>query len=234
MTTSDTTPIEVGKVFEELPLTHRHLLVGFALFMVFAIDSWEMMILVYTSPLIGKQFSLNEIQVGTLIGAIFVGMGIGSILWGPICEHVGRRRSIIWSLAAYAIAAGISAAAPNFTTLYALRFIVGLAAAGMLVATFPLFEELLPVKSRGRYAVYLASGWPIGILLALGVTIVVSPFGWRAVLACSTLAGAWAFVVAAWTPESPYWLVRVGRRAEARAVLERLSCGRITVPSAQA
>jgi len=226
--------VQVGQVFEDLPLTHRHLLAGLALFMVFAIDSWEMMIIVYTSPMIAKQFALNAVQIGTLIGAIFIGMGLGCVVWGPICERIGRKRSIIWSMVAYAVAAGLSAAAPSYAALYALRFLDGLAAAGMVVATFPLFEELLPVKGRGRYTVYLASGWPIGMLMAVGVTVLLTPLGWRAVLGVSTLAAAWALVVAAWTPESPYWLVGAGRKEEARAVLERLSCGRIPLPPAEA
>lgn len=230
----DPTPVQVGKIFEDMPLTHRHLLAGLALFMVFVIDSWEMMIIVYSAPLIAKQFALDAVQIGTLIGAIFIGMAVGALIWGPICERVGRKRSIVWSLVTYAILAALSAAAPSFAVLYCLRFLVGVAAAGMLVVTFPLFEELLPVKVRGRYTVYLAAGWPIGMLLALGVTIMLTPFGWRAILVFSALASAWAFVVAAWTPESPYWLVGVGRKEEARDVLERLSCSRVPLPVARA
>ncbi len=134
----------------------------------------------------------------------------------------------------YAIIAGLSAAAPTFLTLYALRLAAGVAAAGMLVATFPLFEELLPVNVRGRYTVYLASGWPIGLLMALGATVLFTPLGWRAILGFSAVAGAWAIVVAFLAPESPYWLARVGQKKAARAVLERLSCGRMALPNANA
>jgi len=225
--------IRVGEIFEDMPLTRQHLLAGIALFVVFAIDAWEMMIIVYTAPLITKQLALSETQIGALIGSIFSGMAVGSLAWGPICERLGRRRSIVWSLIGYGVVTALSVVSPTFWVLYALRFVSGLFAAGMIVATFPLFEELLPVKSRGRWAVYLAAGWPVGILLALGVTVLLTPLGWRAILGFSALAGLWAIVVAAWTPESPYWLVSVGRKEEAKAALQRLSCGRMTLPAAE-
>jgi MFS transporter, putative metabolite:H+ symporter len=62
---------------------------------------------------------------------------------------------------------------------------------------------------------------------------VLTPLGWRAILAFSALASLWSFVLAAWVPESPYWLVGVNRKQDARAVLERLTCGRVSLPPAQ-
>ncbi len=223
--------LPVGELFETLPLTRRHLLAAIALFVVFAIDAWEMMIIVYTAPLIGKDFNLTPVQIGTLIGAIFVGMGLGALAWGPICERIGRKSGIVWSMLLYGIISLASAAAGNFALLYACRFLAGVAAAGMIVATFPLFEELLPVKVRGKYAVYLAAGWPVGMLLALGATALLTPLGWRAILAFSSLAALWALAVVRWTPESPYWLVGVGRQQDAKDVIARLTDGKIVVPA---
>jgi putative MFS transporter len=56
------------------------------------------------------------------------------------------------------------------------------------------------------------------------------PYGWRTVIAVSSLGGLWALVVARWVPESPYWLASVGRQPQARAVLARLSRGAVQVP----
>ncbi|WP_084688758.1 MFS transporter [Paraburkholderia oxyphila] len=217
--------IPVGQVFEKLPLTVEHLKSCLALFFVFVIEAWEMMIIVYTSPLIAKDFNLDAMAVGNLIGAIFVGMAIGSVVWGPIFDRIGRKKTIISSLLLYGLVSILSVMAPSYGTLYALRLLAGIVAAGMLVVTFPYFEELLPVRARGPFTVYLAAGWPIGMLLALGATVWLMPMGWRAVIGFSSLAAAWALVVAWAVPESPYWLAGVGRQEEARAVILRLSRG---------
>lgn len=228
-----TTAIQVGKVFETLPLTREHLKGCLALFFVFVIEAWEMMIIVYSSPLISRDFNLGPVAIGNLIGAIFVGMGIGSIFWGPLSERLGRKKSVIWSLVMYGVVSTASAFSPDYAVLYALRLVSGIVAAGMLVVTFPYFEELLPVHKRGPFTVYLAAGWPIGMMLAVGATIWLMPFGWRWVIGVSSVAACWALVVARWVPESPYWLAAAGRQEEARAAIARLSRGALSISPQQ-
>ena len=237
---SDVTPIpaqgtytstrQVGDVFRDVPLTREHLHCCLALFFVFAIEAWEMMIIVYTAPLIAQDFSLDALAVGHLIGAMFIGMLLGSLAWGKLAERIGRKGAVVWSLASYGVVSLASAFAPDYASLYALRLLSGVAAVGMMVVTFAHYQELLPVRHRGALTVYLASGWPIGMLLALGATVWLMPYGWRTIIAVSSLGGLWALVVARWVPESPYWLANAKRQSQARAVITRLSRGAVQVP----
>jgi putative MFS transporter len=227
------TLLAVGQIFESLPLTREHLKCCFALFFVFVMEAWEMMIIVYTSPLIAREFNLSSVAVGNLMGAMFVGMGIGSIIWGPISDRIGRKKTIISSFMLYGILSLASAFSPDYSTLYALRLMCGVAAAGVFVVVFPYFTELLPVRSRGPFTTYLVAGWPVGVFFALGATIWLTPMGWRWVLGMSSLAGLWALVVAWLVPESPYWLVGVGRQEQARASIFRLSRGATVISPQQ-
>lgn len=219
----------VGEVFEDFPLTREHLKSCLCLFVVFAIEAWEMMIIVYTASFIGKEFQLDAVSTGNLIGAIFVGMLIGALIWGTFSERLGRKRTIILSLVSYGVISLISAFAPNYPVFYILRLLSGVAAVGMLVVTFVYFEELLPVRVRGICTVYLASGWPVGVLLAVGATVLLEPLGWRWIIAMSSFGSLWALAVAYYVPESPYWLASVGRQQEAKAVIARLSRGAVQI-----
>jgi putative MFS transporter len=219
--------VTVGSLFEELPLTRVHLKCCVALFVAYVIEAWEMMIVVYASPAIAREYPMTPVEVGSMIGAMFVGMLFGSLGWGALADRIGRKKSVVWSLSGYAVISFASAFAPNLTSLYLLRLLSGVFAAGMLIATFPLFEELLPVKYRGRYTVYLASGWPIGMILALAVTIAFDELGWRWILGVSSVAGAWIWIVRRWVPESPYWLAEAGRQVEAKAAIAYLSGGKM-------
>lgn len=221
---------KVGDVFKDIPLTRTHLQCCLVLFFVFAIEAWEMMIIVYTAPLIAAEFSLDALAVGHLIGAMFIGMLVGALAWGKVAERIGRKRAIVWSLGTYGVISLASAFAPDYSTLYALRLLSGVAAVGMMVVTFAHFQELLPVRHRGALTVYLASGWPIGMLLALGATVWLLPYGWRAIIVLSSLGGLWAIAVARWVPESPYWLASMNRQADARATIHTLSQGRMHIP----
>ncbi len=121
----------------------------------------------------------------------------------------------------------LSAWAPSLEVLWWLRFICGLVLSGALVITFPYFEELVPVKVRGKATVYLSAGWPVGLLVAVGVTALFMDAGWRWVIGFSCLSGLWALAVYKWVPESPYWLAEQGRSSQANVVIAHLSQGAI-------
>lgn len=223
--------VPVGHLFADMPLTREHVKAGFALFFAFVIEAWEMLILAYIAPAIAEDFAISASQVGFLLSAMFFGMIPGALAWGAWVDYLGRKRACIASLTAYGLISAVSAFSPNYWTLWGLRFASGVALAGILVTVFLYFEELLPVRHRGRAAVFLAGGWPIGTLLAVGLTAgLLDTIGWRWILFISSLLGLWALVIWKWAPESPYWSVDHGRFNEARATLQRLTGGTLTLP----
>jgi len=203
--------IAVGEVFQDMPLTRRHWLLGTALFIAFVIEAWEMMVMVLSGGIISSDLRLSTTQLGTLLSALYVGMIPGCLIWGKITDQVGRKRVVITSLALYGVFSLISAFSTTYSMLWWTRFVSGIALSGVMVAPFILLEELLPVRHRGRGAVCLAAGWPVGLLMAIGVVHVLHDRGWHVILGVSSLAGLWALVVAAFVPESPYWAVAKGR-----------------------
>jgi putative MFS transporter len=86
--------------------------------------------------------------------------------------------------------------------------------------------EFLPPRNRGRWLVWLEGFWAVG-------TIVVALTAWIAVSQGAVAPWRWIFAVAAvpalvgiflrlWVPESPMYLVRKERAAEAKAVIDRV------------
>lgn len=190
-------PRPIGHWFEDMPLRRAHLLAAAALFVAFVIESWEQLALVHVSGDLGTAFGIDEGRIGWALSAVALGMIPGSLVRGPVSDRIGRRGVCLWSLAAYGVFALVSAVSPNFTALLVTRFLSGLALAGIYTVTFPYFLELLPSRLRGRAAVYLSIGWPIGVLLAVGVTHLIGGLGWHVVALASGLAGIWVFVIRA-------------------------------------
>ncbi len=149
----DSYTCNVGDVFREFPLTRTHLKCCLVLFFVFAIEAWEMMIIVYTAPLIAAEFGLDALGVGNLIGAMFIGMLLGALAWGKVAERIGRKRAIIWSLGAYGVISLASAFAPDYSTLYALRLLSGVAAVGIRHRLFSGDEGDVAVAEQAAGAV---------------------------------------------------------------------------------
>ncbi|MEV4013663.1 MFS transporter [Nonomuraea angiospora] len=223
MTAVDSRTIPIGAAFDRMPFTRRHVLIALALFIAFVIESWEQLALVYVSGDLGTAFGIDEAGVGVVLSAVAFGMIPGVLVWGPVADRAGRKPVAFWSLLAYGVIALASAFAPNMAVLVTLRVASGLALAGVYTITFPYFLELLPTRSRGRAAVYLSIGWPIGMLAAIGASTTLGGLGWHVVVIASAAAGLWAFAIRAWVPESPYWLAARGRQEEARAVLRALN-----------
>ncbi|MEU1725096.1 MFS transporter [Actinomadura sp. ATCC 39365] len=222
MTATDAPTLPIGAAFDRMPFSRRHVLIALALFIAFVIESWEQLALVYVAGDLGPAFGIDEAGIGVVLSAVAFGMIPGVLVWGPLADRVGRRPTAFWSLLAYGVIALASAFAPNMATLVALRVGSGLALAGIYTITFPLFLELLPTRHRGRAAVYLSIGWPIGMLAAIAASVTLGGLGWHVVVIASAAAGLWAFAIRAWVPESPYWLAARGRQEEARAVLRVL------------
>jgi len=216
----------VGEWFLDMPLTRNHWLAGLTLFMAFVIESWEMMIIIFSSGAIGADFELSTQQVGSLIGAMFIGMIPGALLWGKLMGPMGRKQCLMWSIGLYGLFPLLSAFAPGFESLWAIRFLCGIVLSGALVVTFPFFEELVPVRVRGKATVYLSAGWPLGVLVAVGVTVLFMEVGWRYVIGFSSVVSFWALVIWKLVPESPYWLAEKGRTGEADAAINVLADGR--------
>ncbi|GAA2804894.1 MFS transporter [Crossiella cryophila] len=222
MTAAVPRTLPVGAAFDRMPFTRRHWLIGLALFTAFVIDSWELVALVYVQADLAASLGIDAATVGLVLSALSFGMIPGALLWGPVADRIGRRPACFWSMVAYSVLAIASAFAPDATVLIALRVVSGFALAGVYTITFPYFLELVPTRVRGRAAVYLSMGWPIGLLCAIGASSVIRDWSWQIMLA-GAAAGGWAFVLRAVVPESPYWLVAKGRQEEARVVLRGLA-----------
>lgn len=71
-----------------------------------------------------------------IITYYFIGLGVGSLVHGPLADRFGRRSVILWSLAGYVVSALVSGLSSNWEMLLAMRVLHGLFGAAMgVVAT---------------------------------------------------------------------------------------------------
>ena len=76
-----------------------------------------------------------------VLTAFLIGLGIGSLVHGPLSDRYGRRPILIASLAAYIVMAIICGIAPTFTLLLVARFALGFAAAAMGVLPISIVRD---------------------------------------------------------------------------------------------
>ncbi|KAJ7930119.1 general substrate transporter [Mycena leptocephala] len=151
----------------------------------------------------------------------------GSFLAGPVADRWGRRGGMF--TASIIILAGVSivTAAQSRIYLFFGRFAIGLNINRHLIASHrPAYvSELAPPQWRGRLAgLYNLSGF-IGSVICSGVVIATgridSSLSWRLPFAIQFIPTIILAVGVWFIPESPRWLMSVGRKDEARRILAK-------------
>ncbi|KAB2679917.1 MULTISPECIES: MFS transporter [Brucella/Ochrobactrum group] len=194
--------------------------------LVWAADAMQVLAVGFTGAAIAKTFGLTvpqALQTGTLF---FLGMLIGAAVFGRLADKYGRRRVLLVTVACDAVFGLLSAFAPNFGVLLALRFMTGVAVGGTLPVDYAMMAEFLPAKNRGRWLVMLEGFWAVG-------TVVIALAAWATSLAGVEDAWRYIFIVTAapaligiwlrlWVPESPMHLLKSERPEEAKSVMNRV------------
>jgi putative MFS transporter len=149
-------------------------------------------------------------------------MALGASLGGLLADRIGRRQVFSITLLVYGIATGASALVGGIAALLALRFVVGLGLGAELPVASTYVSEFAPARIRGRIIVFLEAFWAVGWTAAALIGYFVVPAsdnGWRWAFAIGAIPAVYAFVVRWGLPESPRWLMRKGRFAEAERVV---------------
>jgi MFS family permease len=182
----------------------------------------EILLIGFTLPLFGSLWNLSATWLGWIGASALAGSLVGSLLLGRLADQTGRKRIFQASILWYSIFTALTALAWGPTSLLALRFLAGIGLGGMLVVDPSLLAEYLPPQRRGRFLVLLDFFWPIGLLLAIGLSwVFLDRLGgaWRWLFVAAALPAFLAYVARRALPESPYWLARRGRLTEAAGVL---------------
>ncbi|EYS88459.1 MFS transporter [Cupriavidus sp. SK-4] len=202
----------------------------YRLFVIFGLvwlaDAMQVLSIGFTAPSIAATFGIpvpTALQTGTMF---FVGMLIGAFAFGRLADRIGRRPVLMMAVVIDAICGVASAFAPDFQWLLLLRFLTGIGVGGTLPVDYTMMAEFLPSDRRGRWLVLLESFWAVGtILLAILALIAVSRGNdaWRLIFLVTGIPALVGVVFRFFVPESPLYLNKSGRSAEARAVLQRVA-----------
>lgn len=143
-------------------------------------------------PAISAGFHVSPELSSWAVGATAIGVAAAVLPWARLSDRVGRMTAARLS-AALAAAIGLSAAfAQDFSLLLALRFLCGVALAGVPALAIPTLSETLRPRAYGTAVAAFVSGNALGGLVGRVVSGPVSDaLGWRAgLIAVSLIAGA--------------------------------------------
>jgi SP family arabinose:H+ symporter-like MFS transporter len=178
-----------------------------------------------TTSALTLAYQLSPALLGVTVASALWGTILGAMLAGFPGERFGRRDTLRGLAILYLVSALGCAGAWNWPALVAFRFIGGLGIGGSSVLGPMYIAEIAPANLRGRLVGFFQFNVVFGILLAYFSNYVIGlqRFGgteWRWELGVTAVPAALFFIMLFTIPRSPRWLVKKGRIAEARTVLQ--------------
>ncbi|XP_071445792.1 organic cation transporter protein-like [Hetaerina americana] len=155
----------------------------------------------------------NVVQMTFMLGIL-----IGNVLFGVWADRIGRKRPLIAALALQTIAALASASVPWFEAFIILRFLLAIATGGTMMTSFVICMEI--VGGWWRTAIPILYQIPFGMGNCSMAGLAYYLRHWRHLQI--TLGMLSALFISYWwvIPESPRWLLSVGRRKQALEIIE--------------
>jgi putative MFS transporter len=191
----------------------------------------EILLVGFVAPIFAGLWNLDGRMQGLVNSAALAGSLCGSLVLGRLADRVGRRQIFQYSILWYAVFTAVTAFAWGPWSVMSFRFLAGLGLGGMLVVDPSMLTEYLPPQRRGRLLVFLDFWWPVGLLLATGLSYVFlgptfdrfGDWSWRYLFLAASFPAFLAFIARRTLPESPYFLARHGRSKEAAEVLTEIT-----------
>jgi putative MFS transporter len=191
------------------------------------LDFFDFFLIGYVLAFILKEWQLTYGQSAVILISAGLGAVPGAFFWGWMGDRIGRRKVFIMTALNVALATGIMFFTPDqggwiagWIFLSFFRFFVGFGNAGLIAVDIPLVQEFVPTYKRGWVSGLTTVLLPAGnILGAVSGAFLAPIIGWRGLFLVGLTPALLVLMIRYWVPESPRWLMRMGRHEEARKSL---------------
>lgn len=188
-------------------------IIGLAAFLN-ALDGYDLVAMAFTSNAVTEDFGISATQLGWLLSSALIGVGIGSIILGPLADRWGRRKLLIIATVIDLAGLILSASSDSYTELMIFRFLTGIGVGGVLACVTVIVSENSNARFRGLAMSIYSAGYGLGASLC---GVIASQFipthGWESVFwAGAGLTAVALLLTILFMPESTEFLRT--RRAE--------------------
>ncbi len=170
-----------------------------------------------------KDYGVTDPNIRALLASSsLIGMFIGALTSGFIGDRIGRRKSAVLYAILHGLAGIGAALAYSPVWFIVFRILTGIGLGGLLPVVVSLVSEYSAPVNRGRRVSILESSWAYGWLIPVVIAYLwLEGLGWRNY---GLLTSIVAFILAlssAALPESPRYLLLIGRKEEAQKLAEK-------------
>lgn len=171
--------------------------------------------------------ALTNLDKGLITSCTSLFALIASPLAGILADRAGRKNVILFADALFTVGALWQAFTSSVWGMIVGRSIVGFAIGGASLIVPLYISELAPSHLRGRLVtvslLFITGGQVVAYLV--GWAFSTMPGGWRWMVGLGSAPALVQLVMLTFMPETPRYLAKAQREAEARGVLAKVYCG---------
>ncbi len=206
----------------------------FAAWLGWGFDIFDGLLFNYVAPncvptLLGLEIGSPEAKsatlkwTGILTSVLLLGWAAGGVIFGYVCDRIGRTRTLLITMMIYAFGTAACAFATDIWMLLGFRIITSLGIGGEWAAGASMVAESVPEEKRVAAGALLYTSAPMGLFLATfvdhqvaGVWFKAVPEeSWRYVFLFGLLPAGVAFAIRLFIKEPERWQ-RVAAQAKPR------------------
>lgn len=150
---------------------------------IFATVAFSIDAMLPALPRIAAELTPDDTNRAQLILTSFVlGMGLGTLVVGPLSDALGRKSVILMGAALYALGAALAFVAPTLELVLAARVIQGLGVAGPRIVSLAMVRDLYAGRGMAQivsYAMMVFTLFP-AVAPMIGA-VIIAGFGWRSI-----------------------------------------------------
>ncbi len=172
---------------------------------------------------IQADFHLGNGMTEVITSWVTLGALFGALAAGDLADRRGRRPALVFAAVLFTVGAALEAMAPGTAVLVVGRLTVGFGVGVASVAAPIYAAEHAPSKWRGRFVSTYQLAITIGIFLAYLVDqALTNGNDWRLMLGVSAVPAVLLVLVMIPMPDTPRWLMKIGRRDDAAKSLHKI------------
>uniref|UniRef100_A0A670K9Q1 Major facilitator superfamily (MFS) profile domain-containing protein n=1 Tax=Podarcis muralis TaxID=64176 RepID=A0A670K9Q1_PODMU len=148
----------------------------------------------------------------------FIGVTLGSVLFGYLSDRFGRRRMLLLSFLSTMLFGALAAFSESYLMFIIMRSLCGMGLTGVSIISLILAVEWTDVKHRTFCGTISGISWSLGYMLLALVAYLIRTWRW---LLLAVTSPCLLSIVIWWLPESARWLLTKKEVEAAHGYLSR-------------
>lgn len=210
--------IDAGKIIDDSPVRGLHRTIVAVGIFVLIVDAYDLVSMGIVIPRLSERWGMQPGEFGLALSLAMVGVMVGSSLAGLLGDYIGRRRTILITVAIAGLFMLLTVTAETMRELLIYRFFTGVGAGGCIPITIAHAAEYMPARVRNRLVVLMYTGAGMGSVLAgFAAPQIIAQWDWQGIFAVGgALSLLIMLAVLLLLPESLKFLI--AQKADAGAI----------------